>query len=459
LSFARVLVVGVVAAAAACGYVSPPSKSPQPDGGTSQGCRNSLDCTLGLVCDPAIATCVGCITAADCPANNDCTARQCVPFVPCKSSLECPASQVCDAAAGRCAACVTDADCADASKTCVADSCRTKCMSDRTCTPLGLLCDTSSGSCVRCLVSADCPSGQYCQANACVAALCTPGRTTCMLNAIASCNSVGDGYAGAAVPCGPKVCVAGASGAACVDAAADAGSGSGGSNGGSGGSNGGSGGSNGGSGGTGGGGGSTGSCGLTIDDMEAGTGFICQGNGRMGHWFAYNDGNARTTQTPPTTQLPARPEPVVPPRGTSNYAMHTSGTIVTDLAIACSLNGNNSDLTANAQAYDGSAYTGIAFYAKGTPQVLQVIIGTTDDVPTTYGGTCNGGISSCISSHVNITLDPTQWKAYQIPFSQFRLSANPNFNPARILTINFQDQYGDNPTTAADYWIDDLAFY
>jgi len=130
----------------ACGGLA--KESTRIDGGPLRACRNSLDCAQGMVCDPSIAGCVECVTSADCPANNDCNGRQCVPFVPCKNSLQCPQSQVCNATAGRCVACLTDADCADATtKTCVANACRTKCASDRTCTPMGLLCDLSSGSC------------------------------------------------------------------------------------------------------------------------------------------------------------------------------------------------------------------------------------------------------------------------------------------------------------------------
>jgi hypothetical protein len=173
-----------------------------------------------MVCDPAIAQCVGCVTANDCPANNDCTARTCVPYTTCTNSLDCPTTEVCNTATSRCVACLTAADCGDSTMTCVSNVCRTKCDSDRTCTPLGMLCDLTSGACAQCLVSQDCGNGKYCQAGSCVSAVCTPGQTACMLNAIATCNAVGDGYTGAAVPCDPMTCQMGASGATCVGGAA-----------------------------------------------------------------------------------------------------------------------------------------------------------------------------------------------------------------------------------------------
>jgi len=229
-----VLFVALAARSSGCGGGS--GKKGQDGGPTPTSCRNSLDCSQAMVCDPSIAECVECVTANDCPANNDCTARVCVPFTTCTNSLACPTTDVCNTATSRCVACLMDGDCADTTKTCVSNACRTKCDSDRTCTPLGMLCDLTSGSCAKCLVSLDCGSGQYCQAGSCLAAVCTPGQTACMLNGIATCNSVGDGYTGAAVPCDPMTCQMGASGAKCVSGAPDGGAGQGGAAGSSGGS-------------------------------------------------------------------------------------------------------------------------------------------------------------------------------------------------------------------------------
>src|SRR5262252_2735082 len=230
-----VLLLALAACSSGCGGGG---KAKGQDGGPMPtSCRNSLDCSREMVCDPSIAQCVGCVTANDCPVNNDCTARTCVPYTACTNSLDCPKSEVCNTATSRCVACLMDADCADSTKTCVANVCRTKCDSDRTCTPLGMLCDLTSGSCAQCLVSRDCGSGKYCQGGSCLTAVCTPGQTACMLNAIATCNSVGDGYSGAAVPCDPMTtCQMGATSAMCVGGAGGAGQGGGGGGGATGGS-------------------------------------------------------------------------------------------------------------------------------------------------------------------------------------------------------------------------------
>jgi hypothetical protein len=320
-----------------------------------------------------------------------------------------------------------------------------------------------------------------------------------MLNGVATCNSVGDGYVGAAVACDPKICQVGPTGATCVDGAAGA-SGLGGAGGGAGAAGGGGaagaggagaagaggagaagaggaghagasgvGGAAGAAGATGAGGaigagGATGAggsagnaggtCGLVIDNMEADTGVICQGNGRIGHWFAYNDGSSATTQTPPPNVAPTRPDPIQPPRGSSNYAMHTYGTFYTYGAIGCSLNGSTSNQVEVPNAYNVSGYTGITFYAKGAPSDLQVIISTTETTSTMYGGTCTS--SSCSGNRVDILLSSSAWTLYTVPFSSLALGS-ALFNPQHVLTIDFQ-VYSLTGATA-DFWIDDLSFY
>jgi hypothetical protein len=213
----------ILIAVLACAPASCGGGSATPDGGDPKRCQNSLECPSNKVCDRAIGMCVACVTAADCPADNECTARHCVPITPCATSLECPQNQVCDTAAGRCVACLGDADCVDVTMKCVAKSCRTECVSDRTCAPLGLLCDPASGSCVLCVGQTDCPSGQVCRANSCENAICPPDQTTCVLNAVATCDATGSGYVGEMTPCDPQVCLASASGAYCADAPADGG--------------------------------------------------------------------------------------------------------------------------------------------------------------------------------------------------------------------------------------------
>jgi len=293
-----------------------------------------------------------------------------------------------------------------------------------------------------------------------------------MLNAVATCNAVGDGYSGTAVPCDPKTCVMSASGAACADATGAAGTsggaGSGGATG-TGGTTGGGGAAAGGTTGSAGaaaggttgsaGAGGAGGCGLIIDDMEADTGLICKGDGRMGRWFNYNDGALATVQTPPTGTFPLLPEHIVPARGTSQFSMHTSGTYTSYLAIGCSLNGPDTASTAFNQPYDASGFTGIRFYAKGTAATtaLQAIVQCAETESTTYGGTCTA--ASCIGNRMNITLDPASWTLYQIPFSMLA-GGSATFVAKHAWSVEFL-AYNDLGVSglSADFWVDDLSFY
>jgi hypothetical protein len=188
--------------------------------------------------------------------------------------------------------------------------------------------------------------------------------------------------------------------------------------------------------------------------MEADTGVICQGNGRIGHWFAYNDGSTTTTQTPPPNVAPTRPDPIQPPRGNSNYAMHTYGKFTTLGGIGCSLDGSTSNTVEVPSPYDVSGYTGITFYAKGTPADLQVIVQTVETAWTMYGGTCPS--SSCAGNRMDITLSSTAWTLYMVPFTSLMQGTYP-FNAHHALTIDF-DVYAAAGANA-DFWIDDLAFY
>jgi hypothetical protein len=189
-----------------------------------------------------------------------------------------------------------------------------------------------------------------------------------------------------------------------------------------------------------------------IDDMEADTGLICRGDGRHGHWFSYNDMLSTTVQTPPRGVAPILPEAVTPPRGTSHYAMHTSGTFSSYLAIGCSLNGSDSNVPEIPANYDVSGLNGIRFYAKGTPIYIEAILITAETEPTIYGGTCT--TSACSGNSTVIQLSSTTWQLYQLPFSGFTTGTAP-LTLQHLFSIAFQAY----SPPSADFWIDDLSFY
>jgi hypothetical protein len=106
-----------------------------------------------------------------------------------------------------------------------------------------------------------------------------------------------------------------------------------------------------------------------------------------------------------------------------------------------------------------AGYTGITFFAKGTPSSLQVIVNTTETTSTMYGGTCTA--ASCVGNRALISLSSSTWTQYMVPLSTTTLTGGTaTFNPQHALTINFQAQNSSTVgSISADFWIDDLAFY
>lgn len=150
-------------------------------------CTTSVDCEQNngndnaSICDTATTTCVGCITAADCPAAAplcDATRKQCSQ---CVSRSDCGvAAPACNLQTGQCEECLVDADC-NGTGACAQDhTCHPFCTSNADCAENdqqdiignGDICNTTSGACVECVTAADCtdPEAPLCsEQNRCVA--------------------------------------------------------------------------------------------------------------------------------------------------------------------------------------------------------------------------------------------------------------------------------------------------
>jgi hypothetical protein len=127
------------------------------------------------------------------------------------------------------------------------------------------------------------------------------------------------------------------------------------------------------------------------------------------------------------------------------------------VGIGCSLNGAES-VPEVVNTYDVGKFTGISFYAKGSPATpqLQAIVQTKGTESTANGGTCPG---SCQANRMYITLSPTSWNFYQIPFSMLA-SGTVSFVAADAMTVEFLIYNNTGlGTISADFWIDDLSFY
>ena len=202
--------------------------------------------------------------------------------------------------------------------------------------------------------------------------------------------------------------------------------------------------------------GGTGGCGTLIDDMESGTGKICQTTGRSGLWFTYVD-SASTSTITPLPERAALPEAMSTPRtSTSSHAMHISGKYSTSAGMGCWL--NNSSFSSVPGTYSASAYKGIHFYAKGSGSLIVV-----GQMPSTesidYGGTCSA--TTCVGNSYHVgTLSSTSWSSISVPFSSMTGGTDEPLSPSSIWSLEFQYYSSTNLAGASfDLWIDDLTFY
>jgi hypothetical protein len=199
--------------------------------------------------------------------------------------------------------------------------------------------------------------------------------------------------------------------------------------------------------------GGAGGCGNLIDDMEADTGYICQGNGRVGHWFTYVDPEIGSQISPPVSSTtPALPQIISPARGSSNYAMHASGSYYSYAGIACLL--DNAVFGVNPTTFNATGLLGVSFYAKGSGG-LSVVINNSTTIAITFGGTCDDTEETCFGASATVLgLSASSWNYYTVPFSSLE-PGTTSFNVADIWSVGFQPTSG----TTFDLWIDDLSFY
>ena len=236
-----------------------------PEASPPEGCRTSLDCPAGKVCDSAAKSCFECVTDRDCDPAQKCQAHACVtPVPPCKNSLDCAASpigKVCEATSGKCVACVMSADCPE-NNDCVSNVCKayTPCANSLDCpkgkfaaSPSGAAsnaraptiaqrirrvraaftgrnarrtrCAPSSGSCAiwrrATASSAWAPPiarpRSFASTERARPTFARRGSSSCQTNAVVTCRSDGSGYGGPSPCTAQQTCIAAQGSASCKD--------------------------------------------------------------------------------------------------------------------------------------------------------------------------------------------------------------------------------------------------
>lgn len=212
--------------------------------------------------------------------------------------------------------------------------------------------------------------------------------------------------------------------------------------------------------GTGSGGGSTGS-GMVepldlIDDLEDGDPLILAKNGRVGAWYIYNDETMGATQTP-DAEDPFLPE-MGGPDSSLNYA-RTTGNGFTDWGAGFGFDLNNpGDGMGGAgikSPWDGSAYQGIVFWAKGNIPSMRVKVVTEAVVSTAEGGLCE---LMCDDTFGSIVALSPEWTQYSVSFNvlaQEGWGTAATFDASTLMGIQFQ--IGANQDF--DVAIDEVGFY
>jgi hypothetical protein len=194
-------------------------------------------------------------------------------------------------------------------------------------------------------------------------------------------------------------------------------------------------------------------CGALIDDMETGDGHICQGDGRQGVWYAFNDGAVGSTQWPAPT---APGTPIAVSASTlpgSRFALHTYGRGFSLWA------GIGTDLDydgATYRSYDARRFDGVTFWARSDlSNIVEVRLSTPTTTETQWGGSCP--MEPCpMPLSFSFALTPA-WTHYEVAFNDFGDSLyGPTLEVHALLNLQFSPRPA---VDAFDFWIDDVSFY
>jgi len=189
-----------------------------------------------------------------------------------------------------------------------------------------------------------------------------------------------------------------------------------------------------------------------IDDFEDGDNLTVKTGGRNGPWYTFADDLGSTIT----------PEPMTPALPTSNachngskFCLTVSGTTgASDQAFAYVAFDFITPLDKKC-AYDGRAYQGIRFWARGNSAIRAKFL-TTDVEYTKYGGTCTS--AECGDGFgVDMNLSES-WRQFELPFAtatQQGWGVPSAFDRSRLLSVDL----GFLPRTNFNASFDDFAFY
>ena len=192
-----------------------------------------------------------------------------------------------------------------------------------------------------------------------------------------------------------------------------------------------------------------------VDDLNDGNDLIRNVGGRVGTWFTFHDDTVGGVQVPPGDFAP-----MMPGADGAGYAARTTGHGFTEWGA-----GIGFDLATPSSAtlkgkYNGGAYTGVKFKAKGTVPI-RFSIQIAAVLETGLGGTCIATTTpgmECDDVHGKSVSLTTSWAEYNVPFSQLTQEGwgkMATFDKATMTAMHFQTL----PGVTFDVSVDDIRFY
>ncbi|MBN2194347.1 MAG: leucine-rich repeat domain-containing protein [Polyangiaceae bacterium] len=191
-------------------------------------------------------------------------------------------------------------------------------------------------------------------------------------------------------------------------------------------------------------------CGPLIDDMEDGTGHVCDDGVRRGVWYAFNDEGAEQWPAPRTPGVPIPTAEIPGGRGESRRAMHTWGGTFTGwgagIGVDLAFDGATYGL------YDASAYDGVTFWVRGElGHTFELRVSDEATTHQDYGGTCSR--EPCVANTLDVGYG-AEWTHVWVSFDRLD-DRSDSLDLSRLTNLQFFVR--DEPPF--DFWIDDLAFY
>ena len=198
---------------------------------------------------------------------------------------------------------------------------------------------------------------------------------------------------------------------------------------------------------------------VLIDDLEDKDNGVAKVGGRSGFWYTYLDtfGSMITPAPDKTGVAPLKPGMTDCHGGTACVLISGTTSAADEVAMKYPYAGVGFDFS-NAKkpcVDNGSAYTGIKFWARGDAQI-RVKVNTSGTADAAGGGTC---AAECSNGHgLDVVLSPT-WAQVDLPFAS--LMQDPTwgtqvaFDKAALLSLQIQFPSGVTFSAA----LDDFTFY